>query len=145
MIDNREFICEQQETLSGGQLVDCLNVLLVDDSEPILAVLKEFLDFSGYHVITVDSGSKALETVSRGGIDCVISDYHMPDMDGLELLKIMRALGCSVPFFLMTGSAPEELEDKLDGIGIDGFIPKPVDFSEMLGCISRVTGARQTA
>ena len=128
----------------GHQVAKPLCILIVDDSELILVVLRELLATVGHHATTAVSGAEAIEVLGRGGIDLIISDYHMPGMDGLELLKALREMGNEIPFFLMTGTAPEECREKALQIGADGFITKPVNIHEVLETIARVVAAART-
>jgi CheY-like chemotaxis protein len=109
-----------------------LRILLVDDSELVLMVLSELFITYGNEVASALSGAEALEKLSAEKFDCIISDYHMPSMDGLELLKRVRERDRKIVFLLMTGTWSEEIEKEALDLGADGVISKPIDFNEIL-------------
>lgn len=85
-----------------------------------------------YTVHTACDGQEALEMIHRGGIDLIIADIMMPNMDGYELLKVLRAEGYSTPFLFLT--AREAFTDKEKGfeLGTDDYMTKPFSSDELL-------------
>lgn len=85
-----------------------------------------------YTVHTACDGEEALEIIHRGGIDLIIADIMMPNMDGYELLKVLRAEGYSTPFLFLT--AKEAFTDKEKGfeLGTDDYMTKPFSSDELL-------------
>ena len=85
-----------------------------------------------YTVHTACDGQEALEIIHRGGIDLIIADIMMPNMDGYELLKVLRAEGYSTPFLFLT--AREAFTDKEKGfeLGTDDYMTKPFSSDELL-------------
>ena len=84
-----------------------------------------------YTVVSVCNGAEALERIHRGGIDLVISDIMMPEMDGFELLEVLRSEGYTIPFLMLT--AKEALEDKQKGflLRTDDYMTKPFSSDEL--------------
>lgn len=80
------------------------SILCVDDSEQILCVRKFLLEVRGYRVITARSAQEALETFREGGIDLVLGDLVMPEMDGNEMVRQMKEISPDVPMILISGS-----------------------------------------
>jgi CheY-like chemotaxis protein len=78
-------------------------ILCVDDNEQSLSVRKFMLETRGYRVLTALNGQQALELFQAGGIDLVLSDLMMPQMDGNELVHRMKAMHPDVPMILMSG------------------------------------------
>jgi CheY-like chemotaxis protein len=78
-------------------------ILCVDDNEQSLSVRKFMLETRGYRVLTALTGQQALELFQAGGIDLVLSDLIMPQMDGNELVHRMKAMHPDVPMILMSG------------------------------------------
>ena len=69
------------------------NVLIVDDSTPMRAVIKKVIKASGFnlgHILEASNGREALELLEQEWMDLVLTDYNMPEMDGLELLDEMK-------------------------------------------------------
>jgi DNA-binding NtrC family response regulator len=107
------------------------SLLVVDDDEGIRNLLKEYFQGLGYTVVTAESGQQALEKLDSFVADCIISDLVMPDMDGLQLLKKIRAENRSIPFLMNTGypsvgSAVESMK-----AGAYDYIAKPLQLEDV--------------
>ncbi len=102
-----------------------IRVLYVDDEEQLLDLAKEFLQVSGeIEVVTATNAPAGMRRVLGGDIDVVVSDYMMPDMDGLAFLKALRELGQDVPFILFTGKGREEVVIQALNEGVDSYLQK---------------------
>lgn len=114
-----------------------MRVLVVDDDELVRAEVGGLLELEGMTVVEAANGRDALVHVQGGEVDVVISDWRMPVMDGLELLRRVRAgaVGAGVPFVLLTGSGV--LESSPDP-GPDAVLRKPVAIDHLLGVLRRV-------
>lgn len=87
-----------------------LSVLYIDDEPNLLDVIRIILEQVGNMVVaTCDSGACALALLKKQEFDVVISDYDMPEMNGMSVLKRVRASGNQVPFILFTGYARDEI------------------------------------
>lgn len=85
-----------------------ITVLLIDDEPAILDVTRLFLERTGaFCVETTSSGAEALEKFDSRTYDVIISDYEMPEMNGIELLKALKSRGVDVPFIIFTGKGRE--------------------------------------
>jgi PAS domain S-box-containing protein len=102
-----------------------IRVLHVDDDPVILEISKQILmdmgDFEIDHACCVD---EAFQKLSAGHYDAVISDYEMPQKDGLEFLKELHEQNNTIPFILFTGKGREEVAIKALNLGADGYIDK---------------------
>ena len=89
-----------------------------------------------YTVVVACDGVEALEQIHKGGIDMIVADIMMPNMDGYELLKTVREEGYTTPFLLLT--AKESLDDKQQGfsLGTDDYMTKPFSSDELLWRVS---------
>src|SRR5262245_53386945 len=105
------------------------NILLVDDEEIILSSLKSFFTLeTDYHVLTYTSPLQALKDLNRIKIDLVISDYLMPEMDGITFLAKVKAQLPMIPRILLTGYADKENAIKaINNVGLYQYIEKPWD------------------
>lgn len=83
-------------------------ILVVDDETGIIAVLKEMLLKLGYEVLTASSGTEALEKLSVGGVDMVVTDIVMPDVDGLELISNIQAVYPKLKVIAISGGGAQE-------------------------------------
>jgi CheY-like chemotaxis protein len=103
-----------------------VRVLLVDD-DPSLADLmaNQLGELREEFAIRVETDpNDALEAVDSGGIDCVVSDYHMPEMDGLELLRYVREMEPNIPFILFTARGSEEIASDAVSEGVTDYFRK---------------------
>ncbi len=87
-----------------------IRVLHVDDNDDFLIISKRFLERQGsFQIETASSVKEALQKIKQKKYDVIISDYQMPEMNGLDLLKELRAGENDVPFILFTGEGKEEI------------------------------------
>jgi len=100
-------------------------ILYVDDEETLLEVGKLFIERSGaFHVTTCNNPLKALELLTYNSFDAIVSDYEMPDMNGIQLLKQVRRTGNQIPFIIFTGRGREEVVIAALNEGADFYIQK---------------------
>ncbi len=105
-----------------------IRILYVDDEDALLEVCKQFLERSGdMKVDTATSAMLALQKMSTGGYDAIISDYQMPETDGLEFLKLIRSKDDPIPFILFTGRGREEVVIEALNCGADFYLQKGGD------------------
>src|SRR5215467_353207 len=123
------------------------SVLVVDDDRKLCRLIKDYLEPLGYDVATANTGKEGLEKALSGKFDAVILDIMMPEMDGLEVLRRLRAAS-SIPVLMLTGLGEEA--DRIVGLemGADDYLPKTFSTRELLARLravirrSRVTAAR---
>jgi DNA-binding NarL/FixJ family response regulator len=112
-------------------------ILVVDDDQTLRVVLKRYLENQGYLVSVVHSGIDALEVFDREPPDLVVSDIIMPQMDGFEFCRRLRAKrsGQLVPFIFL--SSRDELDYRVEGhsIGADDYLSKPFEPRELVAKI----------
>ncbi|MEI6294006.1 MAG: response regulator, partial [Methanomicrobiales archaeon] len=107
---------------------DVLRVLYVDDEQDLLDISKLFLEESGnFSVTTIDSAPAAISLLSREKFDAIISDYQMPEMDGIQFLIEVRAKFGKIPFILFTGKGREEIVIQAINNGADFYLQKGGD------------------
>ena len=105
-----------------------ISVLYVDDDTALLEGCKLFLERRGeFSVTTESSPRKALDTLRAGGYDAVVSDYQMPEMDGIEFLQRLRKEHPVLPFIIFTGKGREEIAIAAFENGADFYIQKGGD------------------
>jgi DNA-binding response OmpR family regulator len=117
-------------------------VLVVEDNEAIRSLLSRLLQRRGYLVVPVTSGEAALE-VAGDGFDVVLLDVGLPDMNGLEVCRRIRAeaMTATLPIVIMTGRAePGDIRDGL-AAGADDFVTKPFDADDLMARLNRASGA----
>jgi DNA-binding response OmpR family regulator len=106
-------------------------VLLIEDDERLAAMLTEYLGEAGYRVAACASGAAGLERLAREPFDALILDLMLPDMDGLEVCRRLRAQH-DLPVLMLT--ARGDAADRIVGleIGADDYLPKPFEPRELL-------------
>jgi two-component system chemotaxis response regulator CheY len=106
------------------------NILIVDDSIPMRAVIKKIIKASGFDVgecFEASNGREALKVLNEKWLDLVLTDYNMPDMNGLELVEEMKRdeTLMSMPVIMITTEGSKERVEEFMAKGIIGYIKKP--------------------
>jgi len=114
-----------------------IKVLHVDDEPDFLALTKAFLEreHAEFSIDTTTSAEEGIELLKSGKYDVVLADYKMPVMDGLELLKTIRASGNTIPFIMFTGKGREEVAIEALNRGANHYLQKGVDIESMYGTL----------
>ena len=115
-----------------------LRALVVDDEENISYLVASALRLDGYDTLTAASGREALDQVSATNPDVIVLDIMLPDLDGIEVLKRLRAAGHRQPVVFLT--AKDATEDRVRGltIGGDDYVVKPFAIEELLARVTAV-------
>jgi two-component system, OmpR family, KDP operon response regulator KdpE len=111
-----------------------LRVLVVDDEPPIRKLLRMGLSTQGYDIIEAPSGKAALELI-EGKPDLIILDLGLPDVQGLELLRIMRQRNEGVPIVVLSSRGDEAAKVEALDFGADDYVTKPFGMEELLARI----------
>jgi len=127
-----------------------LRVLLVEDIPTNQLVARELLEALGVTVAIANNGREALDNIARnhGHYDLVLMDIQMPEMDGLEATRRLRAdpaIGTQLPIIAMTAHALDEERQRCAAAGMNDFITKPIDPSLLQDTLSRWQSARTQA
>ena len=118
-------------------------VLIVDDQQSVREVTRMTLEQIGIRMIyDAENGNAALQAVTRQPVDLIISDYNMPEMDGLGLLRAVRSHPHvrRLPFILLTGRGDKELVVKAAQAGVNNYLVKPFDATILRTKIEQVVG-----
>jgi two-component system KDP operon response regulator KdpE len=108
-----------------------LKVLVVDDEPPIRKLLRMGLSTQGYEVLEAPNGKTALQLVDRDP-DLIILDLGLPDIQGLELLRMLRGRNDSVPIVVLSSRGDEAGKVEALDLGADDFVTKPFGMDELL-------------
>lgn len=117
-----------------------LEVLVVDDSEVNLMLASSQLERLGHNPTTVESSEACLELLSRAAFDIILMDWHMPEIDGLEATKRIRATEGSerrTPVIATTASVMAGDRETCLAAGMDDYLPKPVSLQDLARMIER--------
>lgn len=107
-----------------------VKILVVDDDDGVRELLEEFLQKTGYKVITAGSGEEALNKMKEGPA-IVLLDIMMPDMDGLMVLDRIKQMAPSTEVIMVTGLAQQAVGLDSFGRGAFEFVTKPIDFKHL--------------
>jgi two-component system KDP operon response regulator KdpE len=110
-------------------------VLVVDDEPPIRRFLRTSLTAQGYHIVEAENGNGALALLAHGAVDLVLLDLGLPDIDGLDVLRKIRASGASVPVIVLSSRTDETGKVKALDVGADDYVTKPFGIDELLARI----------
>jgi DNA-binding response OmpR family regulator len=104
-------------------------ILIVDDEPDVLAVLAAFFSDGGrYEVMTAQQGADAVMIANFHRPDAVLLDILMPGMDGVKVLRAVRALDSSIPVVMVTANADEKIARDTLTMGAFDYVPKPFNF-----------------
>ncbi len=119
-----------QKKLDPSIARSATTILVVDDDPDILMILKENLKLDGYRIFCARDGREALDLFDSRRIDLVVLDLMLPDLDGLQICRTVRA-NSRVPIILLT--AKDAVSDKVLGLecGADDYMVKPFDYLEL--------------
>ncbi len=118
------------------------SILAVDDSPSMRQMVSFTLKEAGYSVIEAEDGEDALAKAKQGPVQLVLTDVNMPKMDGIELIRHLRALPAykGVPILMLTTEAGDAKKQEGRQAGATGWIVKPFDPEKLLATIAKVMG-----
>jgi DNA-binding NtrC family response regulator len=119
-----------QESVPGK-----VRILVVDDEQFMVNTLSKILETLGYEVICAYGGREAYRVCLSQKVDLVVSDLHMPDMSGLELLTSIKSHDPLIPVILVTGYGIEKARESAGKWKADGFLGKPFRIAELQSLI----------
>jgi two-component system cell cycle response regulator DivK len=112
------------------------SLLIVDDNEKNLRLLRDILEASNYQVMTANSGRDALQSLEQGSFDLILLDIQMPEMSGTEVFQILRERKITTPVIAVTALAMKGDEDALLEAGFNAYVSKPIAFKELLSKVA---------
>ena len=110
-------------------------LLVVDDEPSIRRLLRTSLAAQGYHVLEAATGRSALDLVAREAPEVVLLDLGLPDMDGLEVIRRLRASGAKVPVIVLSSRGDERGKVEALDLGADDYVTKPFGIGELVARI----------
>jgi two-component system, chemotaxis family, chemotaxis protein CheY len=125
-----------------------IRFLVVDDFSTMRRIVKNFLNDLGYRrVVEADDGTTAWPILRRGDVDFLITDWNMPEMQGLDLLKLVRADErlSDLPVLLLTAEAKREQIIAAAEAGVNGYVVKPFTAETLKDKIEKILRARAPA
>lgn len=108
---------------------------IVDDSRSVRESIRALLESCGLIVMDYASGPEFLDHFDPSARGCLVADFHMPEMTGLELLEAVRARGSALPVIIITGKGDSLLAEQIARAGALKMLHKPVDGDELLALV----------
>ena len=117
-----------------------MNIMVVDDCQTTRKLIGHHLKSRGYSVVFAENGLDALEKLGQNQVNLIITDLNMPYMDGIELIKTLRAdpTMSDIPILMLTTEDDSTEKDKAYNIGVNGYLVKPVSGDVITGNIKDI-------
>jgi CheY-like chemotaxis protein len=113
-------------------------VLVVEDDAHVRRILRTLLEGEGYRVVEAENGLQGLSAAAADPPDCLLTDTMMPHLDGMALLRQLRAGGRTVPTLVVSAAATLPPLQELKEYGVVGIIAKPFDFDALLEAVRAI-------
>jgi two-component system response regulator VanR len=121
----------------GGIAIAMATILLIDDEEQVRMLFQVALEGAGYRVLTAESGKHGLRLLERQEVDVMLVDLLMPDMDGLELIPLLRKTRPAIKIIAISGGSGEwDYLDAAKSLGAHATLKKPFSVQELLEAVS---------
>ncbi len=124
-------------------MAETKKVLIAEDSSVIQNLTKKILEQQGCIISSVKNGEQVLDALSNENFDIILLDINMPVMDGMECAKQVRALPdpvkSKIPIVAITGNAKNYSMEEFKAVGIDEYLPKPLNFDQLVEVVKKLT------
>ncbi|WP_366183805.1 response regulator [Flavobacterium ovatum] len=130
-----DIINDIEVDLSNSQV---FTVLVVDDNSINRLVTQKIIEKRNYKCVVVGSGKEAIELVENSSFDAILMDINMPEMNGFEATKIIRAMGVLTPIIALTAYSKEEITEQALSVGINDIIVKPFETAILFKIINQL-------
>ena len=118
-------------------------ILIAEDSSVIQNISRKVLEFQNFDIDSAKDGKEVLKMLGKTNYDAILMDINMPKMDGMECARQIRALDdeakAKVPIIAITGNAKNYSMDDFQKAGIDDYLPKPINFDNLIDILRKVT------
>ncbi|MDX5419204.1 MAG: response regulator [Hymenobacteraceae bacterium] len=125
-------------------MADNKTILIAEDSSVILNLTKKILELQNYKILTAKNGSEVIKQVENNKIDAILMDLNIPIKNGMECSKEIRAHKdkqiASIPIIAVTGNANNYTMEDFKEVGINEYLPKPLDFDMLVQTVKKHTG-----
>lgn len=141
LIESHEWNHTSTTRLESRIDLNHLNILLAEDAPDSQEMIKFILTSHGAHVQVASNGTEALRLARESIFDVVLMDVQMPELDGYEVTRTLRAEHYNKPIIALTAHAMIEERKKSKAAGCDAHITKPLNFSQLLSAVQEITTA----
>jgi CheY-like chemotaxis protein len=129
---------------AGAQNEGERRILVVDDDKGVNTMVGLALEGAGYDVASAENGELGWEAICRDSFDLLITDYSMPKLNGLDLLRRMRANSVNLPAILMSADMPRDVGDMIELVSPWGALHKPFAVKELLVRVGTILDSEQS-
>jgi two-component system, chemotaxis family, chemotaxis protein CheY len=121
-------------------------VLIADDSKTSQMLVKTTLQrIAGLVFLMADNGKEALDVVQKAHVDLLVTDINMPELDGIGLIRAVRAGDKKMPILIITAKGEEQARDQGMALGANAYVLKPLSARELADHASRLLGPPPSA
>lgn len=117
-------------------------VLIAEDSSVIQNLAKKILQFQNYDITAVKNGQQVLDKLEKEKYDVIVMDINMPVMDGMQCAEQIRKRDddkANTPIIAISGNAKNYSREDFDRVGINEYLPKPLNFDELVEKVNQYT------
>ena len=116
-------------------------IAIVDDDDVVREAMKSLMRSLGYNASTFGSADEFLKSEQVSNTSCLVTDLQMPGLSGIDLQDWLIARGHRIPIIFITGHPNDNVRARAMKAGAIGFLVKPVDVDQLIGCIKKVLQA----
>lgn len=109
-----------------------IKILTIDDSKDILFAISAICDYQGWEALTATHAQEGLKLLTNQGANLVLLDYHMPKIDGIEAIRLLREVNKTVPVIILTVEERPEIADRFMAEGANDFALKPIKALDLI-------------
>ncbi|MEM8939221.1 MAG: response regulator [Bacteroidota bacterium] len=117
-------------------------IIVAEDSSVIQNLTKKILSQLNFSIVLVKNGKQVLDLIIKDTYHLILLDIHMPVMNGMECAKSIRSMGgenSNIPIIAITGNANNYTEEEFEAVGINAFIPKPLNYDSLVEKVKEFT------
>ncbi len=117
-------------------------IIVAEDSSVIQNLTKKILSQLNYQIIAVKNGKQVLDLLEKDSYHLILMDIHMPIMDGMECARSIRKSdnpNQNIPIIAITGNANNYTNEEFEAAGINGFVPKPLNYDSLVEKVKKFT------
>ncbi len=118
-------------------------ILIAEDSSVIQNIARKVLEFQNFEITIAKNGKEVLQKLTTETYSVILMDINMPQMDGIECARQIRLLEdtekSQIPLVALTGNAKNYTEAEFQAVGINYYLPKPIDFDALVELVKKIT------
>lgn len=118
-------------------------IIVAEDSSVIQNLTRKILSQLKYEIVSVKNGKQLIDKLEKETYDLVLLDINMPIMNGMECAKHIRQMEINndIPLIAITGNANNYTEEEFEAVGINAFVPKPLNYDQLVDTVKKFMNA----